>query len=155
MARWAEAMLAALVVMYFVGFVLTDTGPRLMLHVVPFTLGWVVMGLVEAAGWLDARLSLHPLAARTDAVGAGGRGDYRLSLCCRARCSRSATTSAGCVTPAKRLRGEAAHAATVAGPDTRVAFYADAGLYPAAGRPRSGRGPLRVACGASLSPIIS
>ena len=53
----AEAMLAALVVMYFVGFVLTDTGPRLMLYVVPFTLGWVVMGLVEAAGWLDTRLS--------------------------------------------------------------------------------------------------
>src|SRR5271167_3492807 len=44
-ARWAEAMLAMLVLMYFIGFVLTDTGTRLMLHVVPFTLGWVVIGL--------------------------------------------------------------------------------------------------------------
>lgn len=56
--RWPETMLALLVAMYFAGFVLTATGPRLMLHVVPFTLGWVVIGLVEIAGWLDARLSL-------------------------------------------------------------------------------------------------
>ena len=151
-ARWAEAMLAALVVMYFVGFVLTDTGPRLMLHVVPFTLGWVVMGLVEAAGWLDTRLSfthsplgrmlsgpavaaitliallprtLFPLGYDQRGMRYAGRGD----------CAAERLTSG---------RGGARHAGGI---------LCGCGLYPAAGRPRGGRGPLRMACGASFGRL--
>jgi len=124
-ARWAEAMLAMLVVMYFIGFVLTDTGTRLMLHVVPFTLGWVVIGLVEAAAWLDARLSLThsplgrmlagPAVVAVIAIALLPRTLFPLGYDqCGMRYAGEEIARRGGAPP------------TVAGSDTRVAFYAGA-----------------------------
>jgi hypothetical protein len=134
--RWAEAMLAALVVMYFVGFVLTDTGPRLMLHVVPFTLGWVVIGLVEAARWLDARLSLthSPLGRML----AGPMVVFVVAIAMLPR----ALFPLGYDQRGMRYAGEEiagrGGAPTVAGADTRVAFYAGAGFIPLPAGPAAG-----------------
>jgi 4-amino-4-deoxy-L-arabinose transferase-like glycosyltransferase len=136
-ARWAEAMLAMLVVMYFVGFVLTDTGPRLMLHVVPFTLGWVVIGLVEAAAWLDARLSLThsplgrmlagPAVVAVIAIATLPRTLFPLGYDQRGMRYAGAEIA---------RRGGAP--AIVAGPDTRVAFYAGADFIPLPATPAAG-----------------
>jgi hypothetical protein len=43
--NFAEAMLASLTVFYFVGFAFSYTGARFMLHLIPFTFGWVMLGL--------------------------------------------------------------------------------------------------------------
>jgi hypothetical protein len=136
-ARWAEAMLAALVVMYFAGFVLTDTGPRLMLHVVPFTLGWVVIGLVEAAGWLDARLSLThsplgrmlsgPMVVAVVAIALLPRTLFPLGY------DQRGMRYAGA-----EIARRGGQSATVAGSDTRVAFYAGAGFIPLPAGPAAG-----------------
>jgi hypothetical protein len=138
-ARWAEAMLAALVVMYFAGFVLTDTGPRLMLHVVPFTFGWVVIGLVEAAGWLDARLALThsplgrmlsgPAVVVVIAIALLPRTLFPLGY------DQRGMRYAG-----EEIARRGGAPATVAGSDTRVAFYAGAGFIPLPARPAAGEG---------------
>jgi hypothetical protein len=137
-ARWAEAMLAMLVVMYFAGFVLTDTGPRLMLHVVPFTLGWVVIGLVEAAGWLDARLSLThsplgrmlsgPLVVAVVAIVLLPRTLFPLGY------DQRGMRNAG----EEIARRGGGSGAMVAGSDVRVAFYAGAGFIQLPARPAAG-----------------
>jgi hypothetical protein len=137
-ARWAEATLAMLVVMYFVGFVLTDTGPRLMLHVVPFTLGWVVIGMVEAAGWLDARLSLThsplgrmlsgPVVVAVVAIVLLPRTLFPLGY------DQRGMRYAG----QEIARRGGGGRATVAGSDVRVAFYADAGFIQLPARPAAG-----------------
>lgn len=57
---WREALLAALTAFYFLGFAFFNTGPRFMLHLIPYTFGWVILGLealtaavlrVRNAGW--------------------------------------------------------------------------------------------------------
>jgi hypothetical protein len=48
----AEAFLAVLVIFYFCGFALSYTGARFMIHLIPYTLGWVVIGLATLTGWL-------------------------------------------------------------------------------------------------------
>jgi hypothetical protein len=122
--------------MYFVGFVLTDTGPRLMLHVVPFTLGWVVIGLVEAARWLDARLSLThsplgrmlagPMVVVMVAITMLPRTLFPLGYDQRGMRYAGAEIA---------RRGGVSD---VAGPDTRVAFYAGAGFIPLPAGPAAG-----------------
>jgi hypothetical protein len=136
-ARWAEAMLAMLVVMYFVGFVLTDTGPRLMLHLVPFTLGWVVIGLVEAAAWLDTRLSLtHSPLGRMLA------GPAVVIVIAIATLPRTlfplGYDQRGMRYAGEEIARRGGKAATVAGPDARVAFYAGAGFIPLPAAPSPG-----------------
>jgi Dolichyl-phosphate-mannose-protein mannosyltransferase len=136
-ARWAEATLAALVAMYFAGFVLTDTGPRLMVHVVPFTFGWVVIGLIEAAGWLDARLALThsplgrmlsgPVVVAVVAISLLPRTLFPLGY------DQRGMRYAG-----KEIVGRSGAPATVAGSDARVAFYASAGFIPFPARPAAG-----------------
>jgi len=76
--NFAELFFAGLVLFYFCGFALSYTGTRFMIHLVPFTLGWVALGAesasalavrwVGAAGWrlpdaaipLTVALSLLP-----------------------------------------------------------------------------------------------
>jgi hypothetical protein len=41
-----EAYLAAFVLFYFFGFTLSYTGTRFMVHLIPFTFGWVVIGIM-------------------------------------------------------------------------------------------------------------
>jgi len=53
--RLQEAFLATIVLFYFCGFALSYTGTRFMLHLVPFVLGWVALGIIglsdELAQW--------------------------------------------------------------------------------------------------------
>src|SRR5579863_484923 len=44
-ASAAEALLAAVVAFYFFGFTLSYTGARFMIHLIPYTFGWVMLGL--------------------------------------------------------------------------------------------------------------
>jgi 4-amino-4-deoxy-L-arabinose transferase-like glycosyltransferase len=44
-ASAAEAFLALVVVFYFGGFALSYTGARFMIHLIPYTFGWVMIGL--------------------------------------------------------------------------------------------------------------
>jgi hypothetical protein len=45
-ARPQEAFLAAVILFYFIGFALSYTGTRFMLHLVPFAFGWVAAGII-------------------------------------------------------------------------------------------------------------
>jgi len=136
-ARWAEATLAMVVVMYFVGFVLTTTGPRLLLHIVPFMLGWVVIGLVEAAAWLDARLSLtHSPLGRMLA------GPAIVAVIAIAMLPRTlfplGYDQRGMRYAGEEIARRGGAPAMVAGPDTRVAFYAGAGFIRLPAAPAAG-----------------
>lgn len=136
-ARWAEAMLAMLVVMYFAGFVFTDTGPRLMLHLVPYVLGWVAIGMVEAAGWLDARLSLtHSPLGRMLA------GPAIVAVIAIALLPRTlfplGYDQRGMRYAGEEIARRGGPPATVAGPDTRAAFYAGAAFIRLPARPAAG-----------------
>lgn len=56
--NFAEAFVAGLVLFYFCGFALSYTGARFMVHLVPFTFGWVALGAqslsATAARWASA-----------------------------------------------------------------------------------------------------
>lgn len=54
--RFPEAFLMAVVLFYFCGFAMSYTGTRFMVHLVPFTFGWIVLG-VEGASELASRLA--------------------------------------------------------------------------------------------------
>jgi hypothetical protein len=53
LASAAESFLALIVIFYFCGFVLSYTGARFMIHLIPYTLGWVIIGLAALTGWLQ------------------------------------------------------------------------------------------------------
>jgi Dolichyl-phosphate-mannose-protein mannosyltransferase len=135
--RWAEATLAMLVVMYFVVFVLTTTGPRLLVHVVPFTLGWVVIGLVEAAAWLDARLSLTHSPLGRMLAGPAVVAVVAIALLPRTLFPLG-YDQRGIRYAGEEIARRGGAPATVAGPDTRVAFYAGAGYIPLPAAPATG-----------------
>jgi hypothetical protein len=40
-----EAFLATLIAFYFCGFALSQTGSRFMIHLIPYTFGWVIIGI--------------------------------------------------------------------------------------------------------------
>jgi dolichyl-phosphate-mannose-protein mannosyltransferase len=44
-----EAFLAGIVLFYFFGFALSYTGARFMVHLAPFTFGWVALGIMAAS----------------------------------------------------------------------------------------------------------
>jgi hypothetical protein len=135
--RWAEATLAALVVMYFAGFVLTDTGPRLMVHIVPFTLGWVVIGMVEAAGWLDLRLSLTHSPLGRMLAGPAVVAVIAIALLPRTLFPLG-YDQRGMRYAGEEIARRGGAPASVAGPDTRVAFYAGAKFIPLPAAPAAG-----------------
>jgi dolichyl-phosphate-mannose-protein mannosyltransferase len=47
--NFAEAMLALFTAFYIVGFSFSYTGARFMVHLIPFTFGWVMIGLATAS----------------------------------------------------------------------------------------------------------
>jgi len=49
---WSECSLAGLVIFYFCGFSLFNTGPRFMVHLIPYTFGWLMIGFERASEWL-------------------------------------------------------------------------------------------------------
>lgn len=137
LSNWGETTLAALVLFYFSGFVLTDTGTRLMLHVAPFTLGWVAIGFAEAAQWLDARLRASasplrhlragPAIALVVAAALLPRTLYPLGY------DQRGLRYAG-----REIARRGGGPATVAGPDVRAAFYANASFLRLPARPAGG-----------------
>jgi hypothetical protein len=48
-SNFAQAMLALLTAFYLVGFSFSYTGARFMLHLIPFTFGWVMAGLAAVS----------------------------------------------------------------------------------------------------------
>lgn len=56
LGNFGEAFLAAIVVFYYCGFAFSYTGTRFMVHLIPFTFGWVVVGL-EAVAAVAARIA--------------------------------------------------------------------------------------------------
>ncbi|MGH7879765.1 MAG: glycosyltransferase family 39 protein, partial [Candidatus Binataceae bacterium] len=52
-----EALLAIVVAFYFLGFTLSYTGVRFMLHLIPYTFGWVMLGLETLAQTLERILA--------------------------------------------------------------------------------------------------
>lgn len=136
-ARWAEATLVMLVAMYFAGFVLTDTGPRLMLHLVPYTLGWVAIGIVEAAGWLDARLSLTHSPLGRMLAGPAVVAVIAIALLPRTLFPLG-YDQRGMRYAGEEIARRGGAPTTVAAPDTRVAFYAGAAFIRLPARPTAG-----------------
>ncbi|MGD0073417.1 MAG: glycosyltransferase family 39 protein [Candidatus Binataceae bacterium] len=61
-ASWRESLLAMLVIFYFSGFALSYTGTRFMFHLIPYTFGWLMIGLATCSRWAT-RLRL-PLSMR-------------------------------------------------------------------------------------------
>jgi hypothetical protein len=69
--NFAEAMLALLTTFYVVGFSLSYTGARFMLHLIPFTFGWVMAGLATVSdgfSQVTASERLSHIARSTPAV---------------------------------------------------------------------------------------
>ncbi len=50
--NWRESLLALLFAFYFVGFSFSYTGTRFVLHLIPYTFGWVMLGLEASSRWL-------------------------------------------------------------------------------------------------------
>jgi hypothetical protein len=136
--RWPEALLAALVVMYFAGFVLTDTGPRLMLHVVPFTFGWVAAGLIEAAGWLDSAMSRPTDGLRFPSGSAIVGAVIAIALLPRTLFPLGYDQRGMRYAGREIARRAGSEPVTVAGSDARTAFYADAKFIALPARPQDG-----------------
>jgi len=57
-SNFAEAMVGLLILFYLTGFSLSYTGTRFMSHLIPFTFGWVILGLEGTS------LALEDFAAR-------------------------------------------------------------------------------------------
>ncbi|HKV54952.1 MAG TPA: glycosyltransferase family 39 protein [Candidatus Binataceae bacterium] len=116
-----EAFLAAIVLFYFFGFSLSYTGTRFMVHLIPYTFGWVVVGILAASDWL-ARLA-QPSWTRS--VYYAVAGVIALTLLPRA------LWPIGFDMRGVRYAGEdiariSTRPAVVAARDGRVAYYADA-----------------------------
>ena len=117
--RWHETMLARVVAFYFIGFAFTATGARLLLHVVPFTLGWVAIGIEAVArsfaGWRATRRIPAFAPILLIALVLMPRTLWPLESDTRA------LRKAGLAIAARHTPN-----ATVAARDPRVAFYANA-----------------------------
>jgi hypothetical protein len=50
--QWREALLASVVLFYVLGFSLFNTGPRFMAHLMPYTFGWMMLGIERASQWI-------------------------------------------------------------------------------------------------------
>ena len=48
----AETFLVLVIVFYFGGFALTQTGTRFLIHLIPYTFGWVIIGLTALTAML-------------------------------------------------------------------------------------------------------
>jgi hypothetical protein len=71
--NFAETMLALLTAFYVVGFAFSYTGARFMVHLIPFTFGWVMIGLETVSGAFsrsiaDSRLAQMPLCTPAIAI---------------------------------------------------------------------------------------
>jgi 4-amino-4-deoxy-L-arabinose transferase-like glycosyltransferase len=133
-ARWTEATLALLVATYFIGFVLTDTGPRLMMHLALLTFGWAAIGLEAVAIWLKSSFSASRSVLQRIPWGWTVAGVIAISMLPRTLWPLGYDQRALRYAGAEILRS-GTKPAVVAGPDVRAAYYAGAGFIPLPGRP--------------------
>ncbi len=119
LGRWADGFLVLLIVFYTAGFAISYPGPRFMLHLVPFTFGWVMLGLDDIA----RRLAASSVGSRVPASAIAGVVAIVLLP--------QTLTPIGRDLSAYRYAGEEiardtpGPRAVIAG-DQRIAFYADA-----------------------------
>jgi hypothetical protein len=59
LASSGETFLALLTGFYFCGFAFSYTGARFMVHLIPYTFGWVMLGLEACSGALSRAASVH------------------------------------------------------------------------------------------------
>ena len=52
--NYREAFLALVTLFYVLGFAASYTGPRFLLHLIPFAFGWVMIGIAVVSGWIAA-----------------------------------------------------------------------------------------------------
>jgi Dolichyl-phosphate-mannose-protein mannosyltransferase len=60
LTQWPDALLLLLIAFYFCGFAVSYTGPRFMVHLIPFMFGWIALGIAELA----RLLALTPIGKR-------------------------------------------------------------------------------------------
>jgi Dolichyl-phosphate-mannose-protein mannosyltransferase len=119
LSRWADGFLVLLILFYTAGFAISYPGPRFMLHLVPFTLGWLMLGLDDLA----RRVGESALGARVPAGALAGLVAIVLLP--------QTLTPIGRDLSAYRYAGEEIARTTpgaraVVANDERTAFYADA-----------------------------
>lgn len=119
--NFGEAMAWLLVLFYLTGFALSYTGTRFMSHLIPYTFGWVVIGIEWASSALDrlAHLHLRPLPQATLAlvIGLGLLPSTLWPIGYDQRGLRYA---------GEKIRSDNSASMVVAAHDGRVAYYADA-----------------------------
>ena len=47
LTEWPDAFLLLMIAFYFCGFAVSYTGPRFMVHLIPFMFGWIALGIAE------------------------------------------------------------------------------------------------------------
>ncbi len=67
--NWRECWLGAVVLFYGLGFAFFNTGPRFMIHLVPYTFGWAAIGFESLSlGLARVRIWNRPVPAAAPAV---------------------------------------------------------------------------------------
>ncbi len=67
--NWRESWLGAVVIFYALVFAFLVTGPRFMIHLVPYTFGWAAIGFESLSLWLArVRIWSRPVPAAAPAV---------------------------------------------------------------------------------------
>jgi len=121
-SNFAEAMAGLLILFYLTGFALSQTGTRFMSHLIPYTFGWVMIGLESLSATLG-RVAMHlrlrplPQGALALAVGAALLPVTLWPIGYDQRGLRYA---------GELIRHDSGPAPVVAARDSRVAYYADA-----------------------------
>jgi hypothetical protein len=119
LARWTNGFLVLLIIFYTAGFAISYPGPRFMLHLVPLTFGWVMLGLDDVA----RRLATSGFGARVP--GGAIAGVVAIALLPQTLTPIGRDLSAYRYAGEEIARDAPAPRAVVAS-DERVAFYADA-----------------------------
>jgi len=138
MANFAEAMLLLLTAFYVCGFSLSYTGTRFMVHLIPYTFGWIMLGLealsgILAKGAARARWIRYPASAPAVVLALAMLPQTLWPIGYDMRGIRYA----GDEIARRTARDPAGGRGAVVAADGRVAYYADARLIllPAAAPP--------------------
>jgi hypothetical protein len=62
--EWTDAFLVLMILGYVSGFAISYTGPRFMVHLIPFMFGWIAIGLAATSQWIGKMIlgnRMHPV----------------------------------------------------------------------------------------------